>query len=240
MPEEEIVPKVEEIAFAGKLIGSFEDIKKKVDMLPFFSSKIENSETSIARVESRNIKKKPFLFYIVRIRNEGISIVYSIAPDTSERMRRLAVVKNVASLLSMITDYYQVDQVRFLQYVDSVIDDVLNGLSQSYSTLFNKYDALLSEYREYKRLNMELTASNRNLAIQASQLKNENNQLKGDLATLQTYSDESLMAMLQDWIETHNNSIDIDEFAGNYKLPSPRVEQMLDKMVSLGYIELKN
>ncbi len=240
MPEEEIVPKVEEIAFAGKLTGSLDDIKKKTDALPFFSSKIENNEISIVRVESRNIKKKPFLFYIVKIREEGMSVVYSIAPDTSERMRRLSVVKNVASLLSMVTDYYQVDQVRFLQYVDSVIDDVLNGLSQSYSTLFNKYDALLSEYREYKRLNMEITASNRNLAIQASQLKNENNQLRSDLTSLQTYSDESLMSMLQEWISTHNNSIDIDEFAKNYKLPSPRVEQMLDRMVSLGYIELKS
>lgn len=240
MPEEEIVPKVEEIAFSGKLTGSLDDIKKKVDAIPFFSSKIENGEINIARVESRNIKKKPFLFYIIKIREEGMSIVYSIAPDTSERMRRLSVIKNVASVLSMITDYYEVDQVRFLQYIDSVIDDVLNGISQSYSALFNKYDALLSEYREYKRLNMELAASNRNLAIQATQLKNENSQLHADLSALQTYSDESLMAMLQQWIETHNNSIDVDEFAVTYKLASPRVEQMLDKMVSLGYIELKS
>ncbi len=240
MAEEEIVPKVEEVAFAGKLTGSLEDIKSKADALPFFSSKIEDNVISIVKVESRNIKKKPFLFYIVKIRQEGMDVIYSIAPDTSERLRRLTVMKNVASLLSMITDYFQIDQTRFFQYIDSVIDDVLNSLSQSYSTLFNKYDALLTEYREYKRLNLELTAANRNLTIQAAQLKNENDQLKAELNALKTYSDESLMSMVQDWIETHNNSIDIDEFAKNYNVPAPRVEQILDKMVSLGYIELKS
>lgn len=48
------------------------------------------------------------------------------------------------------------------------------------------------------------------------------------------------MAMVGDWIETHSSSIDVDEFAQTYKLSVPRIEQILDKMVSQGYIDLKS
>ncbi|MDE1824810.1 MAG: hypothetical protein KGH61_02210 [Candidatus Micrarchaeota archaeon] len=240
MADEDIVPRVEEIAFSGKLTGTLEQAKEKLSPIPFFSMKLENGVLSISRVESRNIKKKPFLFYLINLKSDGVEIVYSIAPDTSEKLRRLSVIKGLASILSIINDIYQIDYPKFMQYVDSSIDDALNSLSQSYSTLFNKYDALLLEYREVRRLNVELSAANRNMTIQTAQFDEENKQLGAQLKTLQTYSDESLMAMVQDWIETHNSSIDITEFAKNYKIPAPRIEQILDKMVSTGYLELKS
>lgn len=240
MPDEEIVPKVEEISFSGKLLGTLEQTRQKLSEIPFFSVKISGDELELAKVESRNIKKKPFLFYLITIKADSVKVVYSIAPDTSEKLRRLYVIKNLASVLSIIYETYQIDNVKFMQYIDSSIDEMLGSLSQSYSTLFNKYDSLLSEYREMRRLNLELSAANRNLTIQTTQFDTENKQLSSQLKALQTYSDEALMAMVQDWIETHNNSIDIVEFAGNYKIAAPRIEQILDRMVSLGYVELKN
>ena len=240
MPEEiEIIPKLEEIAFPGSVSTSLAQIKDKVSAIPFFSSKLSDDELTIARIESRNIRKKPFLFQIVRLRPEGLSVVYSIAPDTSEKMRRLSVIKNVASVLSMLSGHYKVDESKFFQYIDSAIDDLLNGISQNYSALFNRYDSLISEYREIKRVNVELSASNRNLTIQATQASDNAKTLTEQLKQLQTYSDEALMAMVQDWIESHNNSIEVNDFAQGYKLPVPRIEQILDKMVSLGYLELK-
>ena len=239
MPEEEIVPKMEEISFVGQLNGKLEDLLAKVSQIPTLASKIENGKLLLTRVESRDIHKKPFLFFLFEISESGIEVIYSIAPDTSVKMRRLFVLRNLLSVLSIISDSFKIDEKKFYQYLDSAIDDVLNSLSQNYSSLFNSYDALLTEYRELKRLNLELSAANRNLTIQTSQLSEENKKLKEELEALQTYSDESLMAMVEDWIESHNNSIDVDEFAKTYKIASPRVEQILNKMVSLGYIELK-
>lgn len=239
MPDGEVLPKIEEIAFAGQLNGKLEDILSVVSQIPAYSAKIEENKLIVARVESRDIHKKPFLFFMFRFSDSGVEVVYSIAPDTSIKMRRLFVLKNLVSILSTVTEYFRIDEKKFYQYLDSAIDDVLNSLTENYSTLFNKYDALLAEYRDIKRLNLELSAANRNLTIQTSQLSEENKQLKAQLSELQTYSDESLMAMIQDWIESHNSSIDVDEFAKTYKVPSPRVEQILNKMVSLGYIELK-
>ena len=221
MADDEIVPKVEEITFSGRLVGTLDQIKSKLATTPFFALKITDNTLSIARIESRNIHKKPFLFYFMTIQSGELSIVYSIAPDTSEKLRRLYVIKNIASILSMISDYYEVDNVKFYQYVDSSIDDTLNGISQSYSTLFNKYDSLLTEYRETRRLNLELAAANRNLTIQTSQLDEENKQLENRLKALETYSDDSLMAMIEDWIETHNSSIDVSTMPMGSRWTSP-------------------
>ena len=205
-----------------------------------FSIKI-NPDNSLVmlNIESRDIQKNPFLFFIITLKPDTISVQYSIAQDTSEKMRRLYVIKNLLGILSLITDLYYADPAGTYQYVDSAIDDMLNSLSQNYSALFNNYDSLFNEYRELKRLNIELTASNKNLTVQAAQLSAENRDLKNRLSSLETFSDESLMVMIEDWIDAHNNTIDLMEFSKTYKISPPRVEQMLNKMVSTGYIELK-
>ncbi len=236
----EIVPKVEEVSFPGRLTGTLEEIKAKMATIPFYATKLGAGELTIVRVESRNIHKKPFLFYIITIRQDGLTLSYSIAPDTSDKMRRAYVLKETAGVLSVIAELFSVDEMKFYQYIDSVIDNVLGSLSQNANILFNKYDSLLNEYRELKKLAVELSTANRNLTIQTAQLSDQNKSLDAQLKALQTYSDESLMAMIEDWIQVHGSSIDVNEFATTYKILPPRVEQVLDKMVSLGYIEVKS
>lgn len=232
-------PKIEKIVFPGKLLGNFNDIKEKVSQIPFYSSTLENNELTIVRVESRNIKKMPYLFYIVLVDPDKLTVLYSVPQDASESLRRSTILKHLTSLISIIADHYNVDEGIFSQYIDSTLDKLLNSLSQTYSTIFNKYESLVNEYREIKRSNLELTSSNRNLTIQASQLTSENKILAEQLKRLQAYSDEALMSLVEDWIEVHNNTIDLDEFSKTYKLSPPRVEEILDRMVSMGYLELR-
>ncbi|MGC9156819.1 MAG: hypothetical protein ACP5GD_01370 [Candidatus Micrarchaeia archaeon] len=240
MAEEELIePKIEEIQFPGSLTSSFEAIKGKLSQVPFYTFTQAQDELDIVHVESRNVRKEPFLFYIVKLRSNEIGLTYSIVPNTSDRMRRATVLKNLSGILAMIDDDFKINTQKFFQYIDSVISDLLSGLNDNYSTLFNKYDSLLAEFSELRKLATELSNANRNLTLQASQLSEENKKLQEQLKALQTYSDEALMAMIEDWLEVHDSTIDIEEFAKTYKVPEPRVEQILDKMVGLGYLELK-
>lgn len=241
MPEETNVvePKTDEIRIKGALLGKFDDIAKRLASLQLFSIKAEADGAMLLRVESRDIQKRPFLFIIIKFTKDSIAIEYTIALDSSPKMRRLYVLKTLIGVLSLMPDIYHADETELYQNVDSAIDDVINSLSQSYSALFNNYDSLFNEYREIKRLNIELTASNKNLTVQASQISDENKELSERLKKLETYSDESLMVMVQEWIDSHDSTIDVNEFANTYKLVPTRVEQILNKMVSLGYIELK-
>lgn len=234
-----IEPKIAEIILNGSLLGNFSAMSGRLTSLQMFSIKEGPDNLVLLSVESRDIQKNPFLFFIITFTPEQVRVQYSIALDSSEKMRRLYIVKNLLSVLSLVTDLYTADVASVYQYTDSVIDDVLGSLSQSYSSLFNNYDSLFSEYREIKRLNIELLAANKNLTVQASQLSSENKEIKSRLESLETYSDESLMVMIEDWIDSHSDTVDIIEFAKTYRLTAPRVEQVLNKMVSMGYIELK-
>ncbi|MEM3227548.1 MAG: hypothetical protein QXR58_00615 [Candidatus Micrarchaeaceae archaeon] len=235
-----VEPRIGEIKLGGTLLGSFDTITNRLSSIQLFLIKPSSNGISLIRVESRDIQKRPFLFFIINLNKDSIVVEYSIPMDTSEKLRKLTVLKNLFSVLSLISDLYMPNVMELFQYADSAIDDVLNSISQSYSTLFNNYDSLFNEFREIKRLNIELTAANKNLVVQASQLSNQNKDLRERLKALETYSDESLMVMVQEWIESHSSTIDINEFAETYKLTPPRVEQILNKMVSLGYIEVRS
>jgi 23S rRNA pseudoU1915 N3-methylase RlmH len=224
----------------AKLIGSYADMMSRLSSIELFSIKTTDNGVSLLRVESRDIQKKPFLFILISLGKESAKAEYTIAPDSSPKLRRLSVIKTMLSILSLVSDIYTVDNRELFQLTDSSIDNVLDSMSQSYSTLFNNYDSLFNEYREIKRLNIELTSSNKNLTVQASQISEENKRLQERLKALETYSDDALMAMVQDWIESHGNTIDINEFANNYKTVPARAEQILNKMVSMGYVEIKS
>ncbi len=234
-----IEPKTDGLEIKAKLIGSFDEIYKRFSSLQLFSISRTQTGLKLLRVESRDIQKRPFIFMIIDLGSEKVAVDYTIALDASPKLRRLFVLKTLLSVLSLASDVYVVDNTELFQFLDSSIDDVLNSISQSYSSLFNNYDSLFNEYRETKRLNIELTASNKNLTVQAMQLSDENKTVADRIKVLEAYSDAALMVMVQDWLESHDATIDINEFAKNYKMTPTRVEQILNKMVSLGYIELK-
>lgn len=233
------MPKVEEVDFEAKLNGTLEEVLKTVSQLPFYSSKIMDNSVVMARVESRNINKKPYLFHIITMKPQSLGLAYSVPQDSSVTLRRAEALKDLTGIVSLIYPAYQLDQVKFFHYIDSVVDSLVSGMSQNYNVLFNKYDSLISEYRDTKRLNLELSASNRTLTIKTAELNEENKSLKDQLAALQKYSDESLMVLIEEWLQVHGNAIDVEEFSKTYTISMQRVEQILDRMVSMGYIELK-
>lgn len=208
--------------------------------MPFYSISSTPTDISLVKVESRNISKRPYLFHIIKISQSNVVVTYSYLPDSSLNLRRAAVLKDLSSILSLVSDKYSLDMSKFFQYIDSVLESLTTGLSQNYTTLYNRYDSLLTDYRDLKRLSIELTASNRNLTIQSAQLSEDDKSLTLQLEALKKLSDESLMALIEEWIQVHGNSIDILEFGKSHDVSPTRVEQILDKMISLGYIELKS
>jgi len=234
-----VEPEVEELKVSARLNGNMEEIAKRLSTLELFYLKQTPDGVVLLRVESKDIHNRPFLFFLVTLGPSAVTVQYSIAHDSSVKLRRLYVVKNLLSILSLITDVYNVDNASLLQHADSAIDDVINSMPQNYSTLYNTYDSLYNEYRELRRLNIELSASNKNLTVQGVKLSNENRELMQKLKELQSYSDEALMARVQDWIESHDSTIDIDEFSKTNNITPPRVEQVLNTMISLGYIAIK-
>jgi hypothetical protein len=241
LPDDVVVvePKTDSIELNSKLLNNFDEIYSRLSKLQLFIIEKTPMGIRLVRVESRDIQKRPFIFMIIELGSNKVALDYTINLDSSPKLRKLSVLKTLLNVLSLISDLYSVDDVELFQYLDSAIDDVLGSLNQSYSSLFNNYDSLFNEYRELKRLNIELEASNKNLTVQAMQITDEDKDLRDRLKTLEAYSDNALMVMVQEWLESHDDTIDVNAFAKENKMSPTRVEQILNKMVSLGYIELK-
>jgi hypothetical protein len=241
LPEETafVEPKTEEIAIQAKLHGSLDEISKRLSEIETLEIEKGDSLLRVVRVEGRDIQKRPFLFVLMELSPDRLIISYTVAADSSPKLRRITALKNALSVLSLITDLYTVDNTEIFQCLDSAMDELSISLSQSYSSLFNNYDAIFNEHKELRKINVELTAANKNLSVQASQLSEENKKLSARIKILEGYSDESLMVMVEEWLEAHGSEIDVAEFSKVYKLTPTRVEQILNKMVSLGYIEMK-
>ncbi len=238
-------PKIESIKLNGSLTGNFADMARRLATLQMFSIKSTATDLTLVRVETTTVQKKPFLFMIFKFLPDHMEIDYSVPPDvvpnqlSSASLRRLFVLKNTIIILSLVIDQYRVDDSMLYPQVDSSIDNALTTLSPNYSSVVQQLETLYSKYVELRKLNKELANSNKNLSVQATMLSQENTELKNRLKQLETYSDESLMALVEEWIESHDGAIDINEFAGNYRITPPRVEQILNIMVSRGFIELK-
>jgi hypothetical protein len=241
LPEETafVEPKTEGLTLKASLKGSFEEIAKRLSDLQTISIENTGTQLNIVNIGSRDIQKRPFLFVVFELKKDSIDVSYTVAVGSGPKLRRITVIKEMLSMLSLITDLYSVDDSGLFQYLDSAIDELTGSMSQSYSSLFNSYDSIFGEYKELKKMNIELAASNKNLTVQALQLSDDNKRLEARLKELEGYSDQSLMVMVEEWLESHSNEIDVNEFARTYKLTPTRVEEILNSMVSLGYIAMK-
>ncbi len=234
-----VEPSVNTVIFDGKLLGGIGDMEASLSGTQLFSVSKSEDKLVVFNVETRDMQRRPLLFFIITFRKDSVELDYSVPKDTSEKLRKLSVLRNLMGVLSVVSKVYSVDQKSLYEYVDAAIDDVIASMSQGYSTLFNSYDSLLAEHRELRRLNLELASSNKSLTADATRISRENEELKDKLKALENYSDESLMVMVQEWIESHNSTIDMAEFAKTYKVTQPRIEQILNRMVAAGYIELR-
>ena len=117
-------PGIEEFDIDGKLSGDLNAIKTKLQSLPFYLVKQDANEISLIKVESRSITKRPYLFHIIKISSDKVSIVYSYIPDTSVNLRRADVIKELSEIMVLISDQYALNQSKLMQYLDSALSNL--------------------------------------------------------------------------------------------------------------------
>ena len=202
------------------------------------SADSQNPDTILAlNIESRDISKNPYQFSIIHFRREEIDVLYSQVPNSSSKTRRIDVLKYCLNVLTLLTNDYSVDMKYLYQLLESVVSEMNEYFSNDYQSLFSKYDSLKSEYSSMQKRIIALEESNRKLTTDNYALKNSSEELQVKLSQLQKYSDSVLAVKIQDWIEEHNGEINLSEFSHIYGVTEARVEQVLNNLISEGYLE---
>ncbi|MFH1221979.1 MAG: hypothetical protein V1492_02750 [Candidatus Micrarchaeota archaeon] len=236
-PEEVRKPTVDGFKIKGKLKGKIDGIVSILRTITFIELAQEKSAVNIAYIESRDINKNPYLFSITKIKDDEVEVVYSISPEISPTKRRMDVIRYLLNILGLIADEYEVDNKVLYQLIDEAAKKITDSVTTDYSKLYTEYDALKKEVGDMKKKSDRLTEQTEALTGQNYELKAENDELKLRLQQLEKMSDGTLKSKLQEWISEHNGAINLAEFCKLYGMGETRVEEVLNRLVSEGYLE---
>ncbi len=231
-------PKVDGFRISGKLKGSFKEITAVLRTITFLEVAQEKDVVNVVYTESRDINKNPYLFSITRIREEEIEVRYSIPPEISPRKRRVDVIRYLLNILSLIEENYSVETRVLFQLLEGAVKELTSAVTMDYSKLYTSYDSVRKEADDQAKRVVRLKEQNAALTAKNYELKSGNDELRIRISELESLSDDALKAKLQEWILEHNGSINISEFTRVFKVSDSRVEQMLNRLMSEGYLEV--
>jgi len=232
-------PQVDGFKINGKLTsGKLKDLAGLLRSISSLEIAPEKDVLNIIYVESRDIDKNPYLFSIVKIKEDGIEVLYTIPTEIGPKKRRVDVIRYLLNILSLVDAYYSVENKTLYQLVEDAIKELAGSVTMDYTKLYTAYDSMKKEVADLKKKVDRFTEQNQALTSQNYELKTQNDDMRLRMQQLEGMSEESLRVKLQEWISEHNGSISITEFAKNYKLADGRVEELLNKLVSEGYLEV--
>lgn len=231
-------PQVDGFKMKGRLKGTFKDLVATLRSISFLEVAPEKDLVNIIYVESRDIDKNPYLFSIVKLKEDEVEVIYSIPPEIGPKKRRMDVIAYLLNILSLADSAYQVENKALYQLVENAVREITSSVTMDYSKLYTAYDSLKKEVDDYKKRVERLNDQNQALTTKNYEFKSQNDELRLRVQELEGLSDDALRVKLQEWIVEHNGSIAIPEFTRLFKVSDARVEEMLNKLVSEGYIEV--
>ncbi|MFH1785555.1 MAG: hypothetical protein ABH842_03935 [Candidatus Micrarchaeota archaeon] len=237
--EETHPPQVDGFKIKGKLKkGKLKDLGGLLRSISFLEIAPEKDVLNILYVESRDINKNPYLFSIIKLKEDGLDILYTIPPEIGPNKRRMDILRYLLNILSLVEGTYEVDQKTLYQLIENAVKELTGSVTMDYTKLFTSYDSLKKEVDDYKKKINRLNEQNQALTTQNYDLKSKNDELSIRVKELEGLSEDALKAKLQEWIAEHNGSINIGEFTKLYSVSNARVEELLNKLVNEGYLEI--
>ncbi|NYZ77006.1 hypothetical protein H0O02_01680 [Candidatus Micrarchaeota archaeon] len=231
-------PSVDGFKINGKLTGSMKEMASLLRTISFLEVAQEKSAINIVYVESRDINKSPYLFSVIKMKEAEVEVLYSIPQEISPKKRRIDVLRYLLNLLSVVDKEYEIENKVLYQLLEDAVKELTDSVTTDYSKLYTAYDSLKKDEVDLRKKAERLSDQLEALTNQNYELKSENDELKVRLAGLETLSEDTLKAKLQEWIIEHNGSINISEFSKVYKVSETLVEEVLNRLVSEGYLEV--
>jgi regulator of replication initiation timing len=231
-------PQVDGFKLKGELKGSLKDIAALLRSISFLEIASEKDLVNVIYVESRDINKNPYLFSLLKIKEDEVEVLYSIPSEIGPKKRRMDVIRYLLNIFSLVEPVYEVDTKTLYQLVENAVKELTSSVTMDYSKLYTAYDSLKKDVDDLRKKVDRLNDQNQALTTKNYELKSQNDELHIRIGELEGLSDDALKAKLQEWITEHNGSIVIPEFTKLYKVSDARVEELLNRLVSEGYLEV--
>lgn len=232
-------PRIDGFELNGKIATSIDALQRTLLTVSFLEVVPYREGLAAINVETKDIKKRPYLFSVIYFNRNRLRVMYSIVPGTSPKLRRLEVLSYFLNIMSLVSDHYHVDMKEIYQFLQDAIKGMSEYVTQDYEKIFAQHDMLKEEVEHLRKEIIKLKTSNDVLSRDNYNLKRKLEDLSTTLKTMKTVSDETLAVKLQEWISEHDGEINITEFAKVYDISEARIEQMLNRLITRGFLELK-
>ncbi len=236
--EESHPPQVDGFKIKGKLKGTIKDMTAALRSISFLEVAPEKDSLNVIYVESRDINRNPHLFSLVKFQKAEVEVVYSIPSGIAPKKRRVDVVLYLLNILSLVGKNFEIDNKALYQLVENAVKELASSVTMDYTSLYTSFDSLKKEVDDYRKKVERLTEQTEALTTQNYDLKTKNDELVLRVSELEALSDDALKTKLQEWVLEHNGSINISDFAKLFKVSDARVEEMLNKLMNEGYLEI--
>ncbi len=237
--EEVHPPQVDGFKIKGKLAkGKLKDLANTLRSISFLELAPEKDLLNVIYVESRDIDKNPYLFSIVKIKEDEVEVLYTIPSEIGPKKRRVDVIRYLLNILSLVESSYEVDNKALYQLIENAIKELAGSVTMDYNKLYTSYDSMKKDVDDLRKKVERLTEQNQALTSQNYELKTQNDDIKLRLSQLEGLSDDALKAKLQEWVAEHSGTINVTEFSKLHRMSEARVEEMLNKLVNEGYLEV--
>lgn len=238
-PAPTAAPSVSGFRLQAKRVRAVQELSAHFSELGFLEMSTDKDSLVALNVENRDIQKNPYLFSVIYFRPNLIEVMYTCLPTMSPKKRRIEVLRHFLNLLTIAEDCYAVDMKQVYQLLESSITDMTEYVTADYDKLFSLYDNLKTEFSGLQKKVKETSEAAASLSKENYELKSRNDELSLKLKGLETFSDSVLALKIQEWLAEHKGEINISDFSKVYNVPESRVEQMLNKLVTEGYLETK-
>ncbi len=232
------MPAVDALKISGNLKKSIKEVADLLKTISFLEVVQEKELVNAAYIESRDITKAPYLFSILKIKKEEIEVLYSIPPEIAPKKRKLDIVRYLLNILSLLEQVFSIDQKTIYQLIELVTREMSEDITLEQSKMFIVYDTVKKENEVLKKKIERLNEENEALRNKHYELKGKYDEILLRIRDLESLSDETLKTRVQEWVSEHQGEINVYEFCKVYKVSETRVEEILNKLVSEGYLEL--
>ena len=238
-PQQPTAPTVSGFRLMARRTRSTGEISKLLSEISFLEMSTDKDVLCVLNVESRDIQKNPYLFSVVYFKPDSVEALYTCLANMSPKKRRIDVLRHFLNLMTICENAYELDMKQIFQLLEAAVADMTEYVSLDYDRLFSLYDNLKTDYSALQKKAGELSTGNASLSKENYELKSKNDDLTLKLRGLETFSDPVLSLKIQEWLSEHKGEINIADFSKVYNVPETRVEQMLNKLVTEGYLETK-
>ncbi len=233
-----LTPKVDGFKIKAKMTGTVKDIADTLRTISFLEVAPEKDAVNVVYVESRDINKNPYLFSILKLKKDELEVLYSIPSEIAPRKRKLDVIRYLLNILTLVESSFPIDNKVLYQLIEAAVKDLLESVTMDYSKLYTAYDSMKKDADDLRKKVERLQDQSEALTTKNYELKASNDEMQLRIQALEVLSDDALKAKLQEWVMEHNGEINVIEFTKMYKVAEARTEQMLNRLVAEGYLEV--